>query len=227
MRDLLEPDRSADDGRPTPPPERIVYVPMPRSAAAPRVSPALQAPTSSPPAARPQRAKADSSSSSGGPATVPIAPPTSRQRDSTPVPLVSAPAARSTAVTDPRVLFPTAGCDLACQLRHRTAGGGAGVGDGEWTTAQRDSMLREAARRARDAQRQPTQSPVGPTPPSIGAPVQQQGGSVGVPLPGGGPSAAERKRARELDAEISARLARIKARADSAQRARDSAEKGP
>jgi hypothetical protein len=41
------------------------------------------------------------------------------------------------------------------------------------------------------------------------------GVSIPVGLPGGGPTRAQRERARVLDADVSARLARIRARADS------------
>lgn len=49
-----------------------------------------------------------------------------------------------------------------------------------------------------------------------GGPPVMRGMSVSVPLPGGGPTRAQRERARRLDAENMAMMARVRARVDSA-----------
>ncbi|HET7457407.1 MAG TPA: hypothetical protein VFJ74_07115 [Gemmatimonadaceae bacterium] len=221
VRDLVEPERPvAEQARATP--ERIVFVPVPPSAEQPVVAPSPSPSTATSERPRAVAAPRTSTVDSAGPATAPIAPSAAPRRDSTAVTAAPAPSSITT-LEAPRAVFPTAACDLACRMRRDAAA--AGGGGGTLTAAERDSLRRVAARRAREAQRLPAESPVGPTPPSTGAPVQQQGASVQVGLPGGGPTAAQRKRARELDAEVSARLARIKARADSLARVRDSTER--
>jgi hypothetical protein len=54
----------------------------------------------------------------------------------------------------------------------------------------------------------------------MGQPPQQTGASIPIGLPGGGPTRAQRKRDSILNAEVEARLERVKARADSIEAAR-------
>ena len=213
MSDLLEPERPAATSEPpAQPTEHIEFVPIPW--ASPPVAPEPVLPR---PRTAPSSRRASPRDSSVSP-VVPIAPSPARQRDSTA--LAPNAAARPTTVEAPRVVFPTQPCDLDCAVRR---GAAAGKGVGSLSAAERDSARREAARRVTDSPRRPTEARVADDAPPTGASPRQQGVSIPVGLPGGGPTAAQRKRARELDAEVSARLARIKARADSIQRARDSA----
>jgi len=99
------------------------------------------------------------------------------------------------------------------------AAGGAGVGIvfPPMTKAERDSIARGvivAAAAAGGSESHPASS----------LPPGTAGVSLPVGLPGGGPTRAQRERARVLDADVSSRLARIRARADSvtAARRRDS-----
>jgi hypothetical protein len=219
MSDLLEPERPAATSEPpAQPTEHIEFVPIPRATPPVAAEPVLPRPaTVTAPRTTPSSRRASPRDSSVSP-RVPIAPSPARQRDSSA--LAPNAAARPTTVEAPRVVFPTQPCDLDCAVRRGTA---AGKGVGSLSAAERDSARREAARRVTDSPRRPTEARVADDAPPTGASPRQQGVSIPIGLPGGGPTAAQRKRARELDAEVSARLARIKARADSIQRARDSA----
>lgn len=221
MSDLLEPEQpTATSEPPAQPTEHIEFVPIPRASPPVAPEPVLPRPVTVPaPRTAPSSRRASPRDSSVSP-VVPIAPSPARQRDSSALVPAPSAAARPTTVEAPRVVFPTQPCDLDCAVRR---GAAAGKGVGSLSAAERDSARREAARRVTESPRRPTEARVADDAPPTGASPRQQGVSIPVGLPGGGPTAAQRKRARELDAEVSARLARIKARADSIQRARDSA----
>ena len=206
-------------------PEHLVFVPVPYTAA--------PAPTS-PSAGAPDVTRNDARSAVGGrPGASPAAPADSSAT-------VTPPPARAdtsrASIPTPRAVFTPAPCAIPCLERGgapRTRGGRGvlanGVGEGSLSQAERDSMLREASRTARG--RGAGGGRVGaagdPTPP--GVPRQQTGISVPIGLPGGGPTREQRKRDSTLNAEVSARLARVKARADSIAAAarRDSAARRP
>jgi hypothetical protein len=101
------------------------------------------------------------------------------------------------------------------------ATGGLRTGPPPLDSAGRAERLREIERSVPEMARR---LPRGATPPAPEAPRDrtrpQPMGGVSIPLglPGGGPSAAERRRTRELDADVSAGLARVRARVDSTAR---------
>lgn len=97
------------------------------------------------------------------------------------------------------------------------AGAGGGAGPGivfpPMSKAERDSIARAvitAAAAAGGSESHPASS----------LPPGAVGVSLPVGLPGGGPTRAQRERARALDADVSSRLARIRARTDSIVAAR-------
>lgn len=208
-------------GEAAPPPEEVVYV-SPVAPAEPE--PAREAPTPAAPpvierpAAPPTRAPA-----------VPAAPRDTVARPRTPS---AAPGARP-AVPLPTIPGPVTGGEPAAPLCWPPCIEGR-VGPGRaappLTGAARDSALRAMGERvAREGDtRRPgpvlgggpagAASPVAP--PSVGAGV-----SIPVGLPGGGPTRAQRQRDSTVNADVQARLARLRARQDSiAQARRDSLE---
>jgi len=205
------------------PSEEVVYVPVPASPMAPVVP---QSPTSAIDAIvrRP-----------GAPRVGGIGPgeaPSPLQAPTTLFPPPRADSARRTAgsgpaVPTPRAVFTPTPCPAPCLDRGgaaRTAGGAGVLANGKTlpglSREQRDSVLRGIAAEVAHAPKR-SSSPVGPTEPSpMGQPPIMTGTSIPIGLPGGGPTRAQRKRDSTLNAEVSARLERVKARADSIEKAR-------
>ncbi|MFL5578091.1 MAG: hypothetical protein ACJ79S_19240, partial [Gemmatimonadaceae bacterium] len=159
----------------------------------------------------PRAPGAPGDSAAGGPPAAPAAPSVEAPAPS------SVPGQR---IESPRAVFGTAPCGVACVV-----GGGAGAGggvDAPLGEAQRDSIRRAVARRAQEGAAggggAPIQDPAAAA--ANGQPERQSGVTLGTGLPGGGPSNAQRRRDRVINADVSARLARIKARADSVEAAR-------
>lgn len=216
------PEESASER--TTPSEEVVYVPVPASPTAP-VAP--RSPTSAIDAIvrRPAAQRA------GGPGPA-DAPSGALQTPATLFPPASSDSARrpiggEPAVPTPRAVFTPTPCPAPCLEKGgapRAAGGAGVLANGKTlpslTREQRDSVLRGIAA---DVARAPrvSSSPVGPREPSpMGQPPMQTGVSIPIGLPGGGPTRAQRKRDSTLNAEVSARLERVKARADSIETAR-------
>jgi hypothetical protein len=111
---------------------------------------------------------------------------------------------------------PTATCAAPCDA---ALSSGARVPAPVMDSAARAERLREIGESVPAlARKLPKGDVVGAPggPPADRTRPQPQGGvSIPIPLPGGGPSAAERKRNRELDAQITQSLERVRARLDS------------
>ncbi|HEX3160636.1 MAG TPA: hypothetical protein VHQ45_19105 [Gemmatimonadaceae bacterium] len=230
---MLVPRSSTDAGdedRSTAAPEQLLFVtpaeappepapPLPSAAepTVPSARPTPRAPAAPVPAAPRGAPPRDTAAGGGAPRATPGAAPRR-------LPLPAVPSAGG-AIEQSRAPV----CWPPC-LEDRV---GPGRDGGTLTRAQRDSVLEAmAAGVVRDAGSagstgprlggaQPSSSPAAP--PSVGGGV-----SIPVGLPGGGPSAASRRRDSTLNADVQRRMARIRARADSVaeQRRRDSVEQG-
>lgn len=220
------PDRRPADeatGEPPPPAEEIVYVPVPASptapTAAPSPTPAIDAIVRRPAARPAEPGPGDAPSSGALQAPTTLFPPSA---DSARRPAGTAPA-----VPTPRAVFTPVPCPAPCLEKGgapRTAGGAGVLANGKslppLTREQRDSVLRGIAAEVARAPKV-SSGPVGPKEPSpMGQPPMMTGASIPIGLPGGGPTRAQRKRDSILNAEVEARLARVKARADSIEAAR-------
>ena len=204
--------------------EEVVYVPVPASPSAPTAAPsptsAIDALVRRPVAPRAGGATSDDVGALPSPTTLFPSPPSA---DSARRPTGTAPA-----VPTPRAVFTPAPCPAPCLEKGgapRTAGGAGVLANGQTlpplTREQRDSVLRGIAAAVARAPKQASSSPVGPREPSpMGQPPIMTGASIPIGLPGGGPTRAQRKRDSILNAEVEARLERVKARADSIEAAR-------
>ena len=198
--DLPLPRQSPDDERM--PPLAPFGVDAPRSPARDRATPAAGAATSFP--SFPSfPARADSSGGSEGARATRV--PTARD-------LFGSPAAGR-----PLCLPPDCGPKGATVATGVGGGAGPGIVFPPMSREERDSIARAvitAAAAAGGSESHPAST----------LPPGTVGVSLPVGLPGGGPTRAQRERARVLDADVSSRLARIRARADSiaAARRRDS-----
>ena len=207
---LPEPDRTTAAG--------AGAVAAPRTVAPPVATPTLPTVprTAAPPLAVPP-ARRDTVAP-GGAATAPGRTPSAIP----PVPRAARPGATlGGAPSSVRLLPPTA-CVGPC-LGGTT--GAVRTGPPPLDSAGRAERLRELGRSAPALARNrggELAGPPAPEPPRDRTrPVAVPFGAVSVPLPGsflgGGPSAEERRRTRELDAQVSSGLARVRARVDSAR----------
>ena len=208
------------------PAEELVFVPVPASPTAPAAAPspatAIETIVRQRALPRAGGAAPGDTSSAALPAPTTLFPPPVT-RDSARRVTGTAPA-----VPTPRAVFTPTPCPAPCLERGgapRTAGGAGVLANGKTlpplSRAERDSILRGIASAATRARRDGSSGPVGPVEPSpMGQPPMQTGASIPIGLPGGGPTRAQRKRDSTLNADVAARLARVKARADSIEAAR-------
>jgi hypothetical protein len=179
-----------------------------RAPAVPGTVPRRAAPPLLPPARAADTTMAGGAAPTATPSVIPRVPRAA---------LPGTPTLPSPARSSVRILPPTT-CVGPCV---GGATGGLRTGPPPLDSAGRAERLREIERSVPEMARR---LPRGATPPSPEAPRDrsrpQPMGGVSIPmgLPGGGPSAAERRRTRELDAEVSAGLARVRARVDSSAR---------